>query len=367
MVTVSAVVFLLVIFQQSNPTHDLLTDSKDKSDSSEIQRQLESSSPLSPSTQGTSVTTGELTLVATQQTKQTEINPNFLPPSVLDRIKSFLFFVGHARSGHSIVGAVLDSHPHVVIAHEEDLFHKLVDVYKDYSKSQIFNTLWNNSYMSAIDGLRTHTDQARKKGYTLAIDGLYQGKYQSYIDVIGDKRGGFTADMMAKNFSQWESVFLKLKSTVGLPMKVIRVIRNPYDNIATIILIKCREFIGKVIKEIKESDKIISCNHPDLVDDVINSYFESFQGVERVKAKYNLDIIEVHGQNLTANPRKVISELCSFLQITCDDNFLNICSSKIFPTESKTRYKLKWREEQILKIKRNIERFDSLRRYKYNS
>ena len=39
-----------------------------------------------------------------------------LPLSVINRVKIYVFFVGVARSGHSIVGAVLDSHPHIVIS-----------------------------------------------------------------------------------------------------------------------------------------------------------------------------------------------------------------------------------------------------------
>ena len=39
-----------------------------------------------------------------------------LPLSVINRVKIYVFFVGVARSGHSIVGAILDSHPHIVIS-----------------------------------------------------------------------------------------------------------------------------------------------------------------------------------------------------------------------------------------------------------
>ena len=183
--------------------------------------------------------------------------------------------------------------------------------------------------------------------------------------MIGDKRGDFTADMMAKNFSTWESVFLKLKSTISLPIKVVRVIQNPYDNIATIILIKCRGSIGIQIKDIKESNKTFSCNHPDLVDSEINEYFQLLY--KDAKAKHNLEIIETHGQDLTANPKKVVSEICSFLQVTCDDNFLTLCRDKIFPTESKTHYKFNWKGEQISKIKENTNRFSNLHRYDFNS
>ena len=40
-----------------------------------------------------------------------------LPTNVTRGIKKFVFFAGYARSGHSIIGALMDAHPHVVIAH----------------------------------------------------------------------------------------------------------------------------------------------------------------------------------------------------------------------------------------------------------
>ena len=48
-----------------------------------------------------------------------------LPQSIIDHIKSFVLFVGHAHSGHSIVGSVTDSHPHIAISDEYDLLTEL--------------------------------------------------------------------------------------------------------------------------------------------------------------------------------------------------------------------------------------------------
>ena len=44
------------------------------------------------------------------------------------------------------------------------------------------------------------------KGYSLAIDGLYQGIYDSYIDVIGDKMGGDTSVVYFTGPTEFEQV-----------------------------------------------------------------------------------------------------------------------------------------------------------------
>ena len=41
-----------------------------------------------------------------------------LPQSVIDGVKTFVFFIGYARSGSSIVASFMDAHPHAVVSHE---------------------------------------------------------------------------------------------------------------------------------------------------------------------------------------------------------------------------------------------------------
>ena len=77
------------------------------------------------------------------------------------------------------------------IAHEYALFVKWENEPAQHSnKTWLFITLYNNSRFSVYRGLRTQ--QALKKGYTLAIPGSWQGRYDTStgISVTGDKFGG---------------------------------------------------------------------------------------------------------------------------------------------------------------------------------
>ena len=159
-----------------------------------------------------------------------------LPNSVINHVHRFLFFVGYARSGHIIIASMLDAHPNVVIAHEYVLFVKWEREPAQHSnKTWLFNPLYNNSRFSVYRGLRTQ--QALKKGYTLAIPGSWQGRYDpsSGISVIGDKSGGMTAQVFRKNRKHFISLYQDLQDTVQMPIHVIHVVRNPYDNIATML------------------------------------------------------------------------------------------------------------------------------------
>jgi len=284
-----------------------------------------------------------------------------LPQSVIDGVKTFVFFLGHARSGHSIVGSLMDSHPHMVISHEFDLFGSLSSRSLAPNKSEIFNALWGNTKRAVNSGLRTET--ANKKGYTLFVDGLYQGRYVDHIDVIGDKKGGSTTGMLLKNPDKWLYCFDIIKSLAGT-VKVIHVIRNPYDNIATLILYS---FTSKRhFGELKESNNTYKINST-LIKNKIKIYFSLFKAIADAKKKYNLDIIEIHGKDLISNPRGTLLKMCNDLGVTCSNDYLEMCSNKIYKTQSETRYMIQWTNDQLQNVQQNIEKYSSLRGYSFDS
>jgi len=85
-----------------------------------------------------------------------------LPRSVINNIKTFVFFVGISRSGHSIVAAILDSHPHIVVSNELDVFSKINN---HSSEDCLFNLIWEKSYRMANRGGLERSG----KGYTLSV------------------------------------------------------------------------------------------------------------------------------------------------------------------------------------------------------
>ena len=290
----------------------------------------------------------------------------FIPLSASDieQVKTFIFFLGHARSGHSIVGSILDAHPHVILAHEAKLFQTLsADLSSEApqynNKSMIFNTLWRNSFYSSTSGLRTNEHSAMRKGYTLSIEGLYQGSFVPPIQVIGDKNGGKTTALFYTEPLKWDKVFRKLKSLLHIPIKVIQVIRNPYDNIATLVLYKSK---GVNVATVKHHNKSYEVN-VDAMKQYTSRYFGFHEAIQQLKHKYDLTLLEVHGKDLIDNPKTTILSMCSFLGLTCSDDYLETCSSKLFKSESKTRYKVVWSKELISKIQDSIMNFNSLKKY----
>ena len=286
--------------------------------------------------------------------KRTKFQP--LPASVINGIKTFLFFIGMERSGHSIVGTMLDSHPHIVIANELGVFGKVLD-HRKVDRSFLFNEIWRTSYAKATKDLHSTV-----KGYSLAFDGLYQGSYQSYISVIGDKHGANTVRTFLANPKLVESELNQLQNLTNLTIKVFHVIRNPYDNIATMAMYNHFNQKPSEVAKVKNSNSTIDPGHK-MMDQVINKYFELYNASELMRQQFKLDIMDIHGRQLITNPRVIISRMCNFLQVFCSHDYLDTISRKIFGSESKTRYKLKWTNDQILKVKQNMGQFSNLKEY----
>ena len=220
-----------------------------------------------------------------------------------------MFFVGVARSGHSIVGAILDSHPHIVISNELNVFRNLLNI-PDITKSTLFNKIWNTSYEKAInsDKLGMHSTD---KGYSLAVDGLYQGMYHSYIDVISDKMGGDTSVVYFTDPTNFEHHLNKLHNIINIPFKVFHVIRNPFDNIATIALYEHTRFQYDKAALIKSVNKTLRLD-PKLISSSINYFFLRYQAAEDIKQRFNLDTMEIHNKDIIANPKMTIQRICVF-------------------------------------------------------
>ena len=143
-------------------------------------------------------------------------NKLVLPQYVIDQVKTLVFFIGHAHSGHSIVGSLMDAHPHMVISHEVNLVTKLSEGAIAPNKTEIFNAIWSNTVQTLIKGVRTRNT----KGYNLTVDSPCEGRYADNIDVIGDKQGGKTVSLIRNNPTQWLAALTILKS-LNVTLKVI--------------------------------------------------------------------------------------------------------------------------------------------------
>lgn len=282
-----------------------------------------------------------------------------LSNSAVKSVKKFIFFVGYPRSGHSIVGSLLDSHPNMVVSNQFALFRRLTEdpVYKHPTRSFLYNAIYRNSVCSHYFGLRAQ--EATKKGYTLHVDNSWQGRYDGTIQVIGDKTGGNTGMTYFNNGHQsFLKQYKRLLSIVKVPILVFHVVRNPFDNIATM-----------VIRSPKSGVSILDLtpDHPyknkESLDNAIAAYFSRVHTVDKMMTELDLTVIEVHIQDLIEKPKKAFSEICDRLEVFCSNNFLKTVAEKMFPDVTKTHLLIEWTPEQIKRVRKEMQRYTFLHQY----
>ena len=250
----------------------------------------------------------------------------------------------------------MDSHPHIVISHEVDVFNKLSEGKLSPTKQGIFNAMWRNTMQTIIHGHRAEN----VKGYNLLVDGLYQGKYIDHIDVIGDKKGGGTIHLLLQKPEEWSRVYDILKS-LNVKLKAIQVYRNPYDIIATTLLLKSTRYTK--FASMKDSNVTRQYRSAQVIED----YFLHHNAIINAKKMYNLDLIEIHGKDLISDPRGTLLKLCNHVGVNCSNKYLDICSNKVFKNESRTRRLIKWTDHQLEMIQQNIDKCSDLKGYSFDS
>ncbi len=155
-------------------------------------------------------------------------------------MKTFCMFLGFPRSGHSIVGSLLDAHPNIVISDELDVLRYIK---LGFSNMQICQLILSRSRIQAQAG-RKKTGR-RGKDYSYMVPGQWQGQYEK-IRVIGDKKGGAAIIQLMSE----PDLLQQLQQTIDSEIKFVVITRNPYDNISTMHLRQNRNLeYNKAIEE----------------------------------------------------------------------------------------------------------------------
>ncbi|UGS38812.1 sulfotransferase [Capillimicrobium parvum] len=251
-----------------------------------------------------------------------------------DDVEVFCLFMGYTRSGHSLVGTVLDAHPEAVVAHEGKIFagderKSLTGELRPFKRNKLFDYLVNRSARQAEQG---HRGWRRDSSSTNLIPGASNGTYTK-LRVIGTKRGQEPPMIWEKN----PEIFDQLAQLTGAEIRLLHVYRNPWDNIASM-----GRFHG---------------------DRAIGKYFRRANIINRFQHESDVPMHHMALEDLVDDPEQEVRTMLEFYSLPVDDTFLAACRQRIDGKPSESRKEREWSEGAIEAVAKRMDRVPWLERY----
>jgi len=250
--------------------------------------------------------------------------------AVANNLETLCLFIGYPRSGHSLVGSLLDAHPEMIVAHEADL----LDYFQEgFSRRQLLYVLLENSRVFTRHG-RAWTD------YSYEVPNQYNGRFET-LKVIGDKKGLKTAFALDEDPGLAE----RLRECMGVPVKLVHVTRNPFDNISTI---KMREDVT--------------------LDKSIEIYFGIADAVKGQKERWPEEHwFDLRHEDLFVDAHTHLKALVEYFGREASEQYLSDCASIIFDQPNQSRHKLadEWTPERIAEIEARLQHYPFLASYRF--
>jgi hypothetical protein len=240
-------------------------------------------------------------------------------------IERFCLFVGFPRSGGSLVGAMLDAHPDQVIAHEMGALRKIA---RGYSRDGLCAAALRADRHFAARGFVNQDD-------VFEIPGQWQGRVRR-LRGIGDKNAGETGRLLLDD----PTLLDRLRDTMRVPVQVVVVVRNPFDNVARIASRGALPVLSAAAR-----------------------YAEFAAVTDKVIRDLGDDGLVVHHEATVADPPASLHRLARFFDVDAPDDWVDACSELVLPSPRLARDAVEWSPAERAVVDEMIGRFDFLHCY----
>ena len=251
-----------------------------------------------------------------------------------DDVEAFCLFMGYTRSGHSLVGTLLDAHPEAMIAHEGKLFawregESITGELRKLTREKLLAYLVDRSARQGRQGFR-----GRRRGEHVdnLVAGASNGVFTT-LRVVGNKRGQEPPMAWDRN----PGVFDELAQIAGTEVRLVHVYRNPWDNIAS-----------------------MSRRHGERA---LGRYFRRVAIIHRFKSESAVAMHDLALEDLIADPRKQVRRLVGFFGLSADDAYLEACAAAVDASVTASRNEYAWTPREIRGVCRRMEGIPWLERY----
>ena len=256
-------------------------------------------------------------------------------PDTFEDVRSYLMFIGHTKSGGSLIGALLDAHPDAILADEVDGL-RYIDA--GFRREELFYLLLRMSQRELMKGRVT---ARRLEPYSLLVPGQWQGRYRS-IKVVGDSKAGKSTQRIGQD----PRILDQLQQVMGdISSRFIHVIRNPFDPISIMMVRGKRSF-----------------------EDAFSLYFAYCDILSRVYTIVDRSrIYQVRYEDFVCHPEDRLGEICQYLGLEPTQDYLTACREIVYPAPERSRTRIIWQPDWKQAVEDASGRYDFLSGYSFEN
>lgn len=243
-------------------------------------------------------------------------------------VEKYVMFIGQPRSGTSLIGSLLNAHPNIWIAQE---LNALRYVARGYGRAQLFWLLKRRDEEFSQGGRKW-------TGYDYSIEGQYQGRCQT-LQVIGDKKAGLSSELLGRQ----PELMVRLRHLVRVPIRMFHIVRNPFNVITTIHRKRKRTTLPLAIK----------------------MYFNRCATNWQLMQDPECDIMTVRLEDLIADARPMLSEMCAFLGQDASKDYLDACADKLFCSPRQSQLAIEWPTAAVDEVTERMQQYPFLNEYQF--
>jgi hypothetical protein len=183
------------------------------------------------------------------------------------------------------------------------------------------------------------------------------------LRVIGDKSGSSTSNALRRN---WNATIVKFDAIrhSGVDVRLIHVLRNPFDLVATAI---ARRDLGVRAHAANATLKVIASEWNKSWNRKVDKFLEAFELHDEFSKSARQRVLVVHGADLIHDARREVQRWCAFLDLECPQRYATAVSRVVYTQVYKSRLQLVWPASVVKRIELFCRHHRDLMRYNFTS
>jgi hypothetical protein len=149
---------------------------------------------------------------------------------------------------------------------------------------------------------------------------------------------------LSRALSHHPELLERVRSLTGVDLRLLHVVRNPWDNVAAI----------SIHNRFSLEDSVAFHRHLCATTGPL---------VARLQGR---ELISLHHETLLAQPISELCRLARFLDLPAEPQWLQACQAILFPRPTGTRHRVPWTPQLIAAVAETAQAWPFLRAYSYD-